>query len=74
MTSHDQSIAQAAREYVRAHQASPHPGMSWAVRDAHQALIAAVHAEPTFPDQTCDACGLEHPGAPCPQPSLMEDQ
>ena len=26
-----------------------------------------------FPDQTCPACGLEHPGADCPQPTLLEE-
>ena len=24
-----------------------------------------------FPDQTCAACGLEHPGAECAQPDLF---
>ena len=24
-----------------------------------------------FPDQTCPACGLEHPGADCQQPDLF---
>mgnify|MGYP000848958268 FL=1 len=25
-----------------------------------------------LPDQTCTACGLEHPGALCGQPTLLE--
>ncbi len=44
------------------------------LRAAHQRLIDAVHANPLvdFPDQTCPACGLEHPGADCGQPDLFE--
>ena len=26
-----------------------------------------------FPDQTCRACQLEHPGADCQQPDLFEE-
>ena len=29
--------------------------------------------QPLFPDQECPACGLEHPGQPCPQPDLFEE-
>ena len=31
----------------------------------------AEAARATFPDQTCPACRLEHPGTDCQQPDLF---
>ena len=69
------AILRAAYDYVAtrdAHQAHG-PRLS-DLRAAHQRLIDAVHAAGPLvdlPDQTCSACGLEHPGADCPQPDLF---
>ena len=44
------------------------------VRATHERLVAAVHAaRELFGDQTCPACGLEHPGRVCDVPSLLEE-
>ena len=34
-----------------------------------ETLVEAARA--TFPDQTCPACRLEHPGTDCQQPDLF---
>ena len=70
------AILRAAYDYVATrddHQARG-PRLS-DLRAAHQRLIDAVHAAGPLvdlPDQTCSACGLEHPGADCQQPDLFE--
>ena len=40
-----------------------------ATRDRHQDAGPLID----FGDQTCPACSLEHPGAECAQPSLLEE-
>lgn len=38
---------------------------------AHGERVAAQLVD--LPDQTCGACGREHPGADCAPPSLLEE-
>ena len=70
----DQAIAAAARAYVRVRDLHHNDGPRLSsLRAAHDALVDTVHADLIdLPDQTCTACGLEHPGALCGQPTLLE--
>jgi len=69
-------IVAAAYAYVAARDAHrQHGSLLSAVKAAHQQPIDAVRAAGPlvdWPDQTCQACGQEHPGAECQQPSLWE--
>ncbi len=45
------------------------PGIIASLRAAGWVLVPLVD----FPSQSCDACGLEHPGSDCQQPDLFEE-
>lgn len=56
--------------------ASPQARTLWHIQaDAVLVTLRGITdaAHPLFPSQECAACALEHPGADCPQPTLLED-
>ena len=73
-TAHDWQVDHWAGVLTRAHTMATgeHPPRRLMRIYAHH-IIADISA-PLFPSQECPACGREHPGQPCPQPTLIEEE
>ena len=71
-TAHDWQVDHWVGVLTRAHTMATgeHPPRRPMRIYAHH-IIADLNA-PLFPSQECSTCGREHPGEPCPQPTMFE--
>ena len=73
-TVHDWQVDHWVGVITRAHMMATgeHPPRHLMRIYAHH-IIADI-SKPLFPSQECPECGREHPGQPCPQPTLIEEE